>query len=126
MADRRAEDQTAPKRNRPGAFIRVFGEHVFVTHPAPASGSRTIGRAEECDIVVNEHSVSRIHATLHFGESISIEDAGSSNGTRVGGIELRAGQRAPLAPGQVAELGSVLVMIDTGTAAKVPPRRLWE
>jgi DNA-binding NtrC family response regulator len=104
----------------------VFGEHVFLAHPAPASGSLTIGRAEECDIVVNEHSVSRVHATLHFGESIAIEDAGSSNGTRVGGVELRAGQRAALVPGQVAELGSVLVVIDAGAATRTPSRRVWD
>src|SRR5215831_418078 len=108
------DDPTAPRSRKGTAYIRIFGEHVFLTHPAPRMGSLTIGRAEECDIVVNEHSVSRVHATLHFGESIVIEDAGSSNGTRVAGVELRAGQRAPLAPGQVAELGSVLVVIDDG------------
>src|SRR5262245_2828920 len=111
------DDRTTPSRSRPGAFIRVFGERVFLAHPVPASGSLTIGRAEDCDIVVNEHSVSRVHATLHFGESIVIEDAGSSNGTRVSGVDLRAGQRAVLVPGQVAELGSVLVVIDDGRDA---------
>jgi two-component system, NtrC family, response regulator AtoC len=106
------DDPTAP-RGRPGAtHIRIFGERVFLAHPVPRAGSLTIGRAEECDIVVNEHSVSRVHARLHFGDAIVIEDAGSSNGTRVGPVELGAGQRCALAPGQVAELGVVLVTID--------------
>jgi two-component system response regulator AtoC len=71
--------------------------------------------------VVDEHSVSRVHARLHFGETIAIEDAGSSNGTRVGAAELGAGQRCRLRPGQVAELGHVLVIIDAPSGATGMP-----
>jgi DNA-binding NtrC family response regulator len=118
--------RTTPSVPRAGAYIRVFGERVFLSHPVPRTGSLTIGRAEDCDIVVNEHSVSRVHATLHFADGVAIEDAGSSYGTRVGTVQLRAGQRCPLLPGQVAELGSVLVTIDAVAVAAPPPRRVWE
>ena len=111
------DDPTAPRSRGGTAHIRIFGERVFLAHPVPRMGSLTIGRAEECDIVVNEHSVSRVHARLHFGDTVVIEDAGSSNGTRVGAVELRAGQQCPLAPGQVAELGFALVTIDANAAA---------
>src|SRR5215475_6746780 len=105
------DDPTTPRTPRNAAFIRIFGETIFRSLPVPPAGSLTIGRSEDCDIVVDEHSVSRVHARLHFGETIAIEDAGSSNGTRVGAAELGAGQQCPLLPGQVAELGHVLVII---------------
>jgi len=114
-------DPTAPASRRVPS-IRVFGERVFLTHPAPQAGSLTIGRDEGCDIAIDEHSVSRRHARLHFGEEVLIEDVGSSNGTRVGGALLRAGQRHPLRPGEVAELGTALVTIDAGAGTHGPPR----
>jgi DNA-binding NtrC family response regulator len=114
-------DPTAPA-SRKEPSIRVFGERVFLAHPAPPAGSLTIGRADRCDIVVDEHSVSRVHARLHFGESVLIEDAGSSNGTRVGGVRLRAGQQHPLRPGEIAELGTALVIIDAAASGSGAPR----
>jgi two-component system, NtrC family, response regulator AtoC len=118
---REPDDPTAPRGRRRTAHIRIFGERVFLAHPVPHIGSLTIGRADECDIVVNEHSVSRVHAKLHFGDAVMIEDAGSSNGTRVGSVELGAGEQCALAPGQVAELGVVLVTIDTAATQPFRP-----
>jgi len=120
-ADHPPADPTAPA-GRQEPSIRVFGERVFLAHPAPPAGSLTIGRAERCDIVIDEHSVSRVHARLHFGEAVLIEDAGSSNGTRVGGIRLRAGQQHPLRPGEVAELGTALLIIDAAASGPGAPR----
>jgi two-component system response regulator AtoC len=119
-ADHPLADPTTPASRRVPS-IRVFGERVFLAHPAPPAGSLTIGRAEHCDIVIDEHSVSRVHALLHFDDAVVIEDAGSSNGTRVGGVLLRAGQRHPLRPGEVAELGTALVTIDAGAGTSGPP-----
>ena len=62
-----------------------------------------------------------MHARLHFGDEVVIEDAGSSNGTRVGAVELAAGQHCALSPGQVAELGVVLVTIDAAAGPPAPP-----
>lgn len=49
-----------------------------------------VGRASECDICVDERSMSKNHAKIHrVGENISIIDLQSTNGTEV------AGQRVP-------------------------------
>ena len=42
-----------------------------------------IGRSPECNITVNEQSVSRKHASCTIDGEVSIQDLGSSNGTFV-------------------------------------------
>jgi transcriptional regulator with PAS, ATPase and Fis domain len=52
-------------------------------HPLPTAGSVTIGRGPHNDIDIDDPSISRRHAVLHIGPPLSIEDMGSTNGTRV-------------------------------------------
>jgi hypothetical protein len=65
-----------------------------------------IGRGEDCDLPINDTSVSRIHAELYAieGSKYEIVDRDSSNGVRVNGVELK---RALLDVGDVIELGDV-------------------
>lgn len=65
-----------------------------------------IGRGEECDIALNDTSVSRVHADVERDESgrFRIGDLGSSNGLRVNGMEV---QDTTLYSGDVVELGDV-------------------
>jgi DNA-binding NtrC family response regulator len=49
----------------------------------PASGAVVLGRGRECDIRIDNRSVSRRHAILHVGPTLRIEDLGSANGTFV-------------------------------------------
>jgi transcriptional regulator with GAF, ATPase, and Fis domain len=79
----------------------------------------TVGRAEECDVVVNDASVSRIHATIARSPS-SIEDNGSRHGTVVMGQRLRRGERAPLPLGAVIELGQTTLVLVRAAAASAP------
>lgn len=63
----------------------------------------TLGRGTTNDIALADPKVSRQHARLiRDASGIRIEDLGSANGTRVNG---RPVQRAPLAPGDVIEMG---------------------
>jgi hypothetical protein len=67
--------------------------------------SSTIGRAPENDLVVPDGSVSSRHGKINLkGESIEIEDLGSTNGTHVGGERV---ERAEVAPGGAFRLGNV-------------------
>jgi DNA-binding winged helix-turn-helix (wHTH) protein len=53
---------------------------------ALAAGSHQVGRDQECDVVINDNSVSRHHAGLRVaGASLVVEDLGSKNGTHVNG-----------------------------------------
>ena len=81
----------------------------------PPSGAVVIGRSSEADLVLDHPSISRKHASLECGDVIWVEDLGSANGTVVGGRKLGPGEKVPLVPGIVLELGSVLLTVrDSG------------
>ncbi len=86
------------------------GQNV-TTHMLPEEGTLTLGRAPDASIRVDDSSVSRLHARLHVGAVIRVEDLGSANGTRVGGVRLRPNQPTPVPPGQVVEIGSSWMMV---------------
>jgi pSer/pThr/pTyr-binding forkhead associated (FHA) protein len=54
-------------------------------------GEQTVGRSPDCDITIDSPRVSRKHAVIRTdGDSITVEDAGSSNGTTVNGSKISA------------------------------------
>jgi pSer/pThr/pTyr-binding forkhead associated (FHA) protein len=65
-----------------------------------------IGRGEECDIALNDTSVSRVHADIELdaGGRYRISDQQSSNGVRVNGVDV---QTTTLYSGDLIELGDV-------------------
>lgn len=78
------------------------GQNFEFELTAPTS---TIGRAPENDLVVPDGSVSSRHGKIHVkGESIELEDIGSTNGTHVNGQRV---ERADIAPGETFRLGNV-------------------
>ncbi|MEW6431864.1 MAG: FHA domain-containing protein [Myxococcota bacterium] len=59
---------------------------VATLPPAVASESLTVGRLPDCDVVVDDPSVSKHHARLSWNEALwAVEDLGSANGTRLNG-----------------------------------------
>jgi transcriptional regulator with AAA-type ATPase domain len=97
--------------------ISAFWEGGSLTRPLPASGTLTIGRSTSCDVRIDHASVSRKHAILHLGAVPKVEDAGSQNGTRVAGRSAVSGAPIPVAPGEVIELGQVVLVIQGGDAS---------
>jgi two-component system response regulator AtoC len=97
--------------------ISAFWEGGSLTRPLPASGTLTIGRSTSCDVRIDHASVSRKHAILHLGAVPRVEDAGSQNGTRVAGRMAVSGTPIPVAPGEVIELGQVVLVIQGGDAS---------
>ena len=73
----------------------MVGSGVAV-HPLPATGSVSIGRAPDCDVQVDDPSVSRRHARLHLGAELRIENLGSANGVRLRASSGEAGRTEPL------------------------------
>ncbi|MEM1112259.1 MAG: FHA domain-containing protein [Pseudomonadota bacterium] len=75
----------------------------------PRGGSNwSLGRAPECDISVDDLTVSTHHATISFGvEGWAIEDQSSRNGVKINGQRRR---RATLAAGDKIQLGRVEVL----------------
>jgi len=72
-----------------------------------------IGRAaDQCDFVVAHPTVSRRHARLKIaGDALQVEDLGSTNGTRLGDQELRAGEPVTLHAGSKLRLGDVDLLV---------------
>jgi two-component system response regulator AtoC len=94
------------------ARLLVHWDGGFVSRELPESGSITFGRSHSADVRIDDASVSRLHATLHVGQAFSIEDLGSSNGTRVAGRVIEAGKRVPLRPNDKIEVGAAALIID--------------
>jgi hypothetical protein len=78
----------------------------------------TIGRSSECDVVLDDRQVSRIHARIAFREDhYEVEDLNSKNGTHLNGRDVIGAQ--PLHDGdeiQVA-LRFKLAFVDAGATA---------
>jgi len=70
----------------------------------------SLGRASECDLVLEHASVSRRHAELaHAGDHWRVRDLGSKNGVRIGGARVMEGR---VANGQWFSVGDVFCEFD--------------
>jgi two-component system response regulator AtoC len=98
---------------RMGRRLLVIAGDKVSSHSLPQSGAFKLGRGDEVDLRIDDPSVSRDHACLHFGRSneIHVSDSGSSNGTRVRGRRLKPGERVPVSAGETFEVGSALLMV---------------
>lgn len=86
----------------PALVVRSGGGRAG-EHFVPQEGSTTIGRSPDCDIFLDDVTVSRNHAVLRRdGDGFVIEDQGSLNGTFV---NRRRIESAPLADGDEVQVG---------------------
>jgi DNA-binding NtrC family response regulator len=115
---RHKQADPAERETVPFAGGRRGGERVLVvlgdrveTHPLPGSGSVSIGRSRDCDVVVPDPSVSRRHLRLHLGPPLRCEDLGSVNPARLRGRRLARGETVDVSVGEVVELGRMLLIV---------------
>jgi transcriptional regulator with GAF, ATPase, and Fis domain len=101
--------------------LRVVQDSIVMTHVLPKSGSLVIGRGATSDVVVDHPSISRRHAVLHIGERLEIEDLGSANGTKVRGDSVGVGVVTEVRPGEIIEVGAVILAVHRPDAGPVPP-----
>ncbi len=81
------------------------------------SGFMTIGRSPQADISIEDERISRIHCVIEWmGDTITIEDKGSTNGIYV---DTRKVSRATLAPGVPLQLGHSIMKIEYKTEAEI-------
>ncbi len=97
--------------------LTAFWDGGSLSRVLPVSGALTIGRSSGCDVRIDHTSVSRKHAILHVGAVNKIEDAGSANGTKVAGRQVGSGMPVPVAPGEIIEIGNVVLVIQGADAA---------
>ena len=81
-----------------------------------------IGRNENCDIVLQGKTVSRLHARIHCeGGFVFVEDAGSSAGTKVNGSAIQ--ERVLVSAGDMVAIGDfALNFIDANVPMPPPPK----
>jgi len=101
-----------------GYYLLVMGPELFTTYPLPPTGTLTIGRAENAEVRLADPLASRLHARLHVGDALQIEDLGSANKTRVREVPLSPGERLTIAPGEAIAIGSTILMVQQ----RLPPR----
>jgi hypothetical protein len=87
-----------PERETPAVEIEVLLPR--------SAGALTLGRSQDCDVVMGEETVSRLHAELLHGEDDewTIRDLGSTNGTWLNGARIR---EARVFRGDVLRLGGL-------------------
>ena len=86
----------------PALIVRSGGGRAG-EHFLPTSDRTTIGRSPDCDIFLDDVTVSRQHAVLQRSDDgFTIEDQGSLNGTFV---NRRRIERAELADGDELQIG---------------------
>ncbi len=93
--------------------LEASGLAIF---PLPESGLVNIGRGEDCEVRIQDALVSRHHAVLRV-DPLSIEDAGSANGTKLGTERLAAGAPVPIHAGQAISVGRSLLIVRRAAAS---------
>lgn len=104
-------------------LVVVAGDGV-TTHALPERGRLTVGRAEGCDVSIDDPEISREHAVVHVGDVVSIEDLRSANGTHVRGRRIPAKQPIPIGVGQVVDVGGAMLVVQLARQASKTRRRL--
>jgi transcriptional regulator with GAF, ATPase, and Fis domain len=93
-----------------GGVLLVTGAAQLTTHIL-AGDEIAIGRAPECAVVINDAALSRRHALLRLGPPMTIQDLGSTNGTRVARNLLKGGEPVPLAVGESFHIGAYSLVV---------------
>jgi uncharacterized RDD family membrane protein YckC len=84
-----------------------------------AEGELVVGRGRDCDLRVRDGSVSRAHALVSVTPGrVTVQDLGSSNGTRVNGSPAR--EETEVLVGDQIRLGRVRLTLGRGPAGEGP------
>ncbi len=105
-----------------GLVVRTFLDGASRSFPLPASGRVVVGRAAEAYVRIDSPSVSRLHAAIHVGAEIEVEDLGSANGTRIGKRHVAKGERARVAVGDAIAIGAATLIVQAAPADAAAPR----
>jgi DNA-binding winged helix-turn-helix (wHTH) protein len=111
-ADAKDEGRPAPARPTPCWVFAQEGTFRL------ADGENVVGRDPECAVWLDADSVSRRHARLVVESAdrrVWLEDLASKNGTRLGGVRVRA--RVEVADGDELAFGEVKVKLRSWSAA---------
>lgn len=111
-------DRADPLPESATCFLQHYSRTFLLSR-----GENVVGRDPTCAAVIDEPDVSRYHARIVTdGETATIEDLGSKNGTFVDGVKIR--EKTALAPGSEIRLGETVLSFfrrDTLQSTKSAP-----
>ena len=108
--------KSAPTPDSP-AFIasyEISGKAKQTTLHFPPSERRSVGRTAASDLVLDDASISKIHASLMAGNVgvLSVADTGSTNGTFINNTRIAYGKAIRLADGDRVKFGEIEVKFE--------------
>jgi hypothetical protein len=106
--------------NTPQLFLvaRIQGDNSSEREIEVSETRRvSIGRAASSSLMIDDASVSKIHATVAIGTDgdLSVADTGSTNGTFIQGERIAFGVSVPFRPGDTVTFGTVDVEFSVRT-----------
>jgi hypothetical protein len=104
-SSRLSEPLREPNVRRGTARLRIGGRTEVL-----GSGGAVLGRSRDCDVVLDDRSVSRRHAELvRHGDGFLLRDLDSTNGSAVNGKRIR---EAAVQPGDDITVGTVALTFE--------------
>lgn len=97
--------------------LLVLTKERSVELALPSAASFVLGRAADCDVVVDDPSVSRAHARITRSPGLAVEDLGSKSGTKVGNVVCAPGTRVAIRFGEPIALGDAILIVVGADAA---------
>ncbi len=92
-------------------LLVVTDNAVLAIHALPETGSVTIGRGSDNSVQIDDESISRRHAILQVGAVMTIEDLGSSNGTKLRDVQIPANRPHEITVNELVTLGSLTLIV---------------
>jgi DNA-binding NtrC family response regulator len=94
--------------------LAVLESDLYVSFALPHRGLVTIGRGAGVTIDIPHPTISRRHALLRLGQSLSIEDLGSASGTYLRNQRLAPHRAERIHLGEAVRIGGVQVVVVSG------------
>jgi pSer/pThr/pTyr-binding forkhead associated (FHA) protein len=102
----------------------ISGKYQGGEFPLPSSSEIVVGRSSDLDMVLVEDMVSRRHAKITVnGDTVAIQDLGSTNGTFVNGERV---ERMTLTDGDRVLIGTSIIKLVTVEGPPQPKKKLEE
>lgn len=110
------EEEEAPS---PGTARAIVSVHWGAQSVLLAEGAHLIGRRADCAVIIDDPSVSRVHARLDVTRgAMRIEDLRSKNGTFVRGVRVEGmTELLPRTELRIGEVDVRVTRLDTGEAS---------
>src|SRR5690349_5638201 len=109
------DDSVGRRDAPPGSVLLVAGDGSMRTVALDAE--LVIGRAAECDVVIDHKALSRRHAVVRRTRQLTVQDLESTNGTRIGGNIVRGGAPIGITVGESFHIGPFSFFVVAGRTA---------